>query len=231
LLEAEAKSLNIAASDLMAREITDKMREFSDEERYNLQNALKNAPFRQIQSCFRSKNRADCAEHFNRRRPGARQSDRAGNNRDVFGFSMSGVRGDASGVEKGFSGIRGQSSFRRARFSADEHSRKRFFKPRVAANAANAQGKFFEYAEILYKNQNALDAASLKKYAADLGLNVKQFELDLSDAQIADEVRKDMEDGKKYGIGGTPTVFVNGVKVRVMSESGFREAIEKALKK
>ena len=105
------------------------------------------------------------------------------------------------------------------------------FAAAIAANAANRQGKFFEYAEVLYKNQNALDEASLKKYAADLGLNVKQFELDLSDAQIAAEVRKDRADGETYGIGGTPTVFVSGVKVRVMSESGFRAAIEKALKK
>ncbi|HEX8636729.1 MAG TPA: thioredoxin domain-containing protein, partial [Pyrinomonadaceae bacterium] len=45
LLEAEAKSLNLTTSDLMAREVTDKMREFSDEERYALQDAIKNRLF------------------------------------------------------------------------------------------------------------------------------------------------------------------------------------------
>jgi protein-disulfide isomerase len=105
------------------------------------------------------------------------------------------------------------------------------FQAAVAAGAANAQGKFYEYTEVLYKNQNALDAASLKKYAADLGLNLKQFELDLASQKIADEVRKDTEDGKRYGLSGTPTVFVNGVKVRTLSEQGFRNAINKALGK
>jgi protein-disulfide isomerase len=40
-----------------------------------------------------------------------------------------------------------------------------------AANAANAQGKFFEYIAVLFKNQKALDVPSLKKYASDLGLD------------------------------------------------------------
>jgi protein-disulfide isomerase len=105
------------------------------------------------------------------------------------------------------------------------------FQSAVAAGAAHAQGKFYEYTEVLYKNQTQLDAASLKKYAADLGLNIKQFEADLLNPKIADEIRKDIEDGKSYGIGGTPTVFVNGVKVRQLSPESFRRAIDKALRK
>ena len=105
------------------------------------------------------------------------------------------------------------------------------FQSAIAAGAANAQGKFYEYAEVLYKNQNALDAVSLKKYAADLGLNLKQFEADLANSKIADEVRKDIEDGKRYGLSSTPTIFVNGVKVRQLSPQSFRKAIDKALKK
>jgi protein-disulfide isomerase len=152
------------------------------------------------------------------------------NNRDVFGFSMPGVRERTSDFEKVVAEHAEQVRFVVRDFPLT-NIHENAFSAAIAANAAKRQGKFFEYAEILYKNQNALDEASLKKYAADLGLNVKQFELDLSDAQIAAEVRKDRADGETYGIGSTPTVFVNGVKVRVMSESGFREAIEKALKK
>jgi protein-disulfide isomerase len=105
------------------------------------------------------------------------------------------------------------------------------FRAALAASAANAQGKFFEYTEILYTHQDALDAASLSKYAAQLGLNVKQFELDLSLEKTAAEVRKDMADGKSYGITGTPTIFINGVAVRHLSADGFREAINRAMKK
>ena len=43
-----------------------------------------------------------------------------------------------------------------------------------------------------------LDDASLEKYAAELGLNVKQFELDFNSEKTAAEVRKDMADGESY---------------------------------
>ena len=79
--------------------------------------------------------------------------------------------------------------------------------------------------------QEGLDEASLKKYAAELGLNIAQFELDFSSEKTAAEVRKDMADGKKYGIGGTPAIFVNGVRIYRLSPDGFRTAIERALPK
>jgi protein-disulfide isomerase len=105
------------------------------------------------------------------------------------------------------------------------------FRAALAANAARAQGKFFEYAEILYKNQDKLDAESLKKYAAQIGLNQKQFELDLGSEKFAAAVRQDLKDGTSYGVGSTPTVYVNGVKVRANSAQGFRRAIERAINK
>ena len=100
----------------------------------------------------------------------------------------------------------------------------------LAAAAADAQGKFYEYIEILYARQDALDDASLKKYAADLGLNVKQFELDFNSEKTSAEVRKDMADGDFYGISSTPTIFINGAKTRDLSVEGFKAAIERALK-
>ena len=99
----------------------------------------------------------------------------------------------------------------------------------LAANAANAQGKFFEYTEILYRNQDKLDEASLIRYASQAGLNVKQFEADLKSKKYAPDVEKDIADGKSLGISGTPTIYVNGVKVRGFSPEGFRRAIDKAL--
>ena len=105
------------------------------------------------------------------------------------------------------------------------------FNAALAANAARTQGKFNEYTEILYRNQETLDKASLIRYATELGLNVKQFELDFSDAKTASEIRKDQADGRSYGIGGTPAIFVNGVKVHRLSLNGFRSAIDRALTK
>jgi protein-disulfide isomerase len=103
------------------------------------------------------------------------------------------------------------------------------FRAALAASAANAQGKFFEYGEVLYKNQAALDDASLKKYAAQVGLNVRQFELDFASEKTAAEVRKDIAEGVTYGVNGTPTIFVNGVMVRKLNAEDFREAIRNAL--
>jgi len=105
------------------------------------------------------------------------------------------------------------------------------FRAACAAMAAKAQGKFFEYIDVLYKNQKALDAASLSKYAADLGLNVKQFELDSNAEKTAAAVRKDMADGSSYGVNSTPTIFVNGIKVRDLSAAGFKKAIDRALRR
>jgi protein-disulfide isomerase len=71
----------------------------------------------------------------------------------------------------------------------------------------------------------------LKKYAVEAGLNLQQFELDLQSEKTAAAVRRDMQDGGNYGINATPTVYVNGVKARVITTDGFREAIDKALRK
>jgi protein-disulfide isomerase len=112
-----------------------------------------------------------------------------------------------------------------------EQLHKDSFQAALAANAAAKQGKFFEYTEILYRKQDALDKSSLLKYAAELGLNAKQFELDFSDAKTAAEVRKDQADGRGYGVSGTPTIYVNGIKVHRLSLLGIRSAIDRALKK
>jgi len=105
------------------------------------------------------------------------------------------------------------------------------FNAALAANAARNQNKFTEYVEVLYRNQAAQDKVSLVKYALQLGLNGKQFELDFSDAKTAAEVRKDQSDGRSYGIAGTPSIFVNGVKVHRLSVTGLRSAIDRALRK
>ncbi|HEX9630235.1 MAG TPA: thioredoxin domain-containing protein [Pyrinomonadaceae bacterium] len=98
-----------------------------------------------------------------------------------------------------------------------------------AANAANAQGKFFEYALQLFKHQNALDVPSLKKYASDLGLNRTLFDAALDSGKYAAEVRHDIDDGEKYGVDSTPTIFINGGALTVLSPEGLRAAIDKAL--
>jgi protein-disulfide isomerase len=98
-----------------------------------------------------------------------------------------------------------------------------------AAFAANAQGKFFEYIAILFKNQSALDDASLKKYASELGLDRARFDAALDSGQYAAQVSRDVEDGEAYGVDATPTFFINGVVLRNVTPEGLRSAIDSAL--
>ncbi len=102
------------------------------------------------------------------------------------------------------------------------------FRAALAANAAARQGKFFEYGALLYGNQASLDEASLLKYAEQLGLNAVKFKADIIDPKNTLEVRKDIADGESYGVGGTPTIFINGVKHHSLTEPKFRLALEKA---
>ena len=103
------------------------------------------------------------------------------------------------------------------------------FKAAEAANAAHAQGKFFEYTALLFKRQNALDVPSLKKYASELGMNRARFDADLDKGTYRNEIRNDMNDGEMYGVGSTPTIFINGVMLRTLSAEALREAIDRTL--
>ncbi len=82
-----------------------------------------------------------------------------------------------------------------------------------AAECADDQGKFWEYHDKLFENQAALDDASLKQYAKDLGLNTATFNSCLDSGKNAAEVQKDFADGQKYGVSGTPSFFVNGQRI------------------
>ena len=111
-------------------------------------------------------------------------------------------------------------------FPLNQHEYAR--KAAEAANAANAQGKFFEYITVLFKNQKALDVPSLKKYASELGLDRARFDAALDRGVYAAEVQKDVTDGELYGVGSTPTIFINGVQLRTLSTEGLKEAIDRA---
>jgi len=98
-----------------------------------------------------------------------------------------------------------------------------------AANAANAQGKFFEYTALLFKRQNALDVPSLKKYASELGLDRVRFDAALDSGKYAAEVKHDVDDGEIYGVDSTPAIFVNGIALREMSIEALRALIDRGL--
>ena len=81
----------------------------------------------------------------------------------------------------------------------------------VAANCAGVQDKYFPMHDLILENQGDLSDAAFKRYATDLGLDLAAWESCLTDpAQVA-EIQKDMEDGQKAGVSGTPGFFINGI--------------------
>jgi NhaA family Na+:H+ antiporter len=81
-----------------------------------------------------------------------------------------------------------------------------------AAEAAAAQGKFWEMHELLYEHQGKLDREHLDDYASEIGLDVERFERELDARTYADRVREDFLGGVRSGANGTPTFYLNGVR-------------------
>ncbi len=79
-----------------------------------------------------------------------------------------------------------------------------------AAEAAAAQGKFWEMHDMLYENQAALEPANLIQYATKLGLDLDRFTKEMNEHVYAPRVREDFRSGVRSGVNGTPTFFING---------------------
>ncbi len=98
----------------------------------------------------------------------------------------------------------------------------------VAARAAQDQGKFWEYHDLLYRNQSGgYPLEKLLGLAGEAGLDVERFESDLADPDrytevVADDFRK----GQQRGISGTPTFVING---RVIAGLQPLEVYEEAI--
>jgi protein-disulfide isomerase len=79
-----------------------------------------------------------------------------------------------------------------------------------AAEAAGAQGKFWEMHDTLFTNQRALELSDLLAYADDIGLDRSRFTRDLQEHRFAPKVRRDFMEGVRSGVNGTPTIFIDG---------------------
>jgi protein-disulfide isomerase len=84
------------------------------------------------------------------------------------------------------------------------------FKSAEAAHCAGEQGKFWDYHDKLFANQEALQADDLKKYASDLGLDAAKFGPCLDSSKYAERVRDGVSAGSRLGVNSTPTLYING---------------------
>jgi len=84
------------------------------------------------------------------------------------------------------------------------------FKAAEAGQCAREQGKFWEYHDRLFANQQALQPEFLKNYASELGLDAAKFNACLDTAKYAERVQEQMGVGNALGVGSTPSLFING---------------------
>ena len=113
------------------------------------------------------------------------------------------------------------------------------FKASEAALCAGDQGRYWEMHDVLFANQRALAPAQLAGHAATLGLDVARFTQCLESGTKASKVRRDLADGGKAGVAGTPAFFLgvaDGDTVKVVRVlkgaqgfAAFKEAIDGAL--
>ena len=91
------------------------------------------------------------------------------------------------------------------------------------AEAAGAQGKYWEMIELLYVHQNDWSGNitpnnEFNSYANQLGLNLDQFKSDVAASKYINNIAQDQADGNAWGISGTPAFFLNGQAVANYTE-------------
>jgi protein-disulfide isomerase len=100
----------------------------------------------------------------------------------------------------------------------------------VAARAAQAQGRFWEYHDLLYNSQfSGYSDENLIALGRRAGLDADRFERDYENARYEPLVRADFQKGLDVGVNGTPTYFINGKMLVGLQPIGvFENAIEDA---
>jgi protein-disulfide isomerase len=104
-------------------------------------------------------------------------------------------------------------------------------KAAVAAEAAGRQGKFWESVAVLFQNQDKLsDDFFSTQFAQLVQLDKTRYEKDIADPAIAEKIKNDLADGKRFGVNATPTFFLNGKNLTVTSFDELKVLMDNAVK-
>jgi len=100
----------------------------------------------------------------------------------------------------------------------------------AAARCAGEQGKYWEYHDLLFENQDDLGPRAFREFAGDLNLNATQFESCLESAKFRASIQEDFQEGLRLGITGTPFFFINGIPINgARPQPDFEQTIESEL--
>lgn len=113
-------------------------------------------------------------------------------------------------------------------------------KAHEAAHCAGEQNQYWEMHDILFENSKDFSLAALKRYAQDVGLNADKFNDCLQTGRYARRVEKEITDGRKVGVSGTPSFVIGpsgsgetitgAVVIGAQPPATFKQVIENALK-
>lgn len=101
----------------------------------------------------------------------------------------------------------------------------------IASYAAQQQGKFWQYHDLVYAEFRELTLEKLTQFAEKLGLNMPQFQQQMNSQEAKDRVMRDLQEGREAGITGTPVIYINGRLVRERTQENIQKMIDEALKK
>jgi protein-disulfide isomerase len=100
-----------------------------------------------------------------------------------------------------------------------------------AAEAAAAQGRFWEMYELLLRPSSGLDLDSLLGYARDLGLDLDRFGKEVTDGAYAGKIEQDVQEGFRNGVNATPKFYVDGRRIDgKFPLEGLEDAIRAAIR-
>jgi protein-disulfide isomerase len=98
-----------------------------------------------------------------------------------------------------------------------------------AAEAAGAQGRFWQMHDLLFAHQSHLDFDHLRRYAETIGLDMARFIAEMDDEIYLQRVREHQAGGQASGVDGTPGFFINGRAWRGGEQGSLVDRIESAL--
>lgn len=104
-------------------------------------------------------------------------------------------------------------------------------KAAMAALAANNQGKFWDFHNLLFENYKSINDTKIKDIAIELGLDMEKFTKDRGSQAVKGLIARDINDAMRIGVRGTPSVFINGKVLRSRSLPGFKRMITAEIEK
>lgn len=109
-------------------------------------------------------------------------------------------------------------------------SRHQYAKPAaMAAEAAGAQGKFWEMAKLLFANQDRFSASPWGSLADEINLDSTKFDAALNSDIFKSKIDRDETAAIRLGLSGTPSFFLNGVRLTVTSPGDLKKAVEEMI--